>query len=562
MNDNGLAENQERDAERQHQAEQQGNLNQNQNADIELQEQQEDNVNQEQNADIELQVDQQVNVIQEVQAIWEFERKFANKTEFDRFLAEECCWSLLKIDHLQKGTKTVWRRGKQCNSGLYSLETPNSDEIEVFRKRAEHDCATHDNHTVSKVDEKLKKFILEQYKLGNPPATIIFKLREMKEIQQPTKQQVTHIINYYKEKLPSPAVTISEMEKFVNEHVDMPDSDDEPFVISFEFSQPRTNEGEKFFRLFYSTKRLLKHAVKSKTVHADGTYKIMVQGYPVLVVGISDADKHFHLCGIGITSSESTADYTFLFNSLRIGVLMAAGEELKPGKLVADMAIPITNGFKEAFTDVPHKRIHCFAHLMANVQKQKFNNAENKEAIKGDISKLQLVHNGDLFNTGWKLLAKKWKDKEPDFIQYFEDVYIKTFSNWYEGYSNRTPSTNNCCEVFNRLLKQQQMLSTKQPLNQFLHHALTIVQQRSKEYIADKQPPIMSVTLKDGLMLRAWKYSESEKSMAHETLQVGTRLFYVFSGDNMAKITLKDVRKWEKSKHKNFDDFVANTSSI
>lgn len=68
---------------------------------------------------------------------------------------------------------------------------------------------------------------------------------------------------------------------------------------------------------------------------------------------------------------------------------MAAEEELKPENLVADMAILITNGFKEVFVDVPHKRIHCFAHVMAKVQKQKFNEAENKEAIKVDICKLQ-----------------------------------------------------------------------------------------------------------------------------------------------------------------------------
>lgn len=252
----------------------------------------------------------------------------------------------------------------------------------------------------------MKNFILEQYKLGNPPATIIFKLREKKNITQPSKEQVNHIINYYKEKLPKSDVSIAEMTEFFTKHSAVPDEDDDPFVVNFSCSSPRTPDEQKFFRIFYSTKRLLKHVLQSKTIHADGTYKILVQGFPVLVVGISDQDNHFHLGGIAITSSEASDDFKFLFDSLQHGVTSAAGVDLKPDNLVADAAVPITRGFELAFGQ-PFKRVNCFTHVISNVEKRKYNRVENKEAIKANLRSLQLVFAQDWFVIGWKLLRAK-----------------------------------------------------------------------------------------------------------------------------------------------------------
>lgn len=171
------------------------------------------------------------------------------------------------------------------------------------------------------------------------------------------------------------------------------------FVSSCE-SSPRTPEHEKFFRIFFSTKRLLKHALQSKIIHADGTYKIIVQGFPMLVVGISDKANHFHLSGICITSSEGSDDYEFLFNSLQHGLALAANEQLQPTKLVADAAIPITNGFMRSFDGNNFDRIYCFLHVMCNLETRKSNSAENKEAIKSDVRSLQLVSNKEWFEIG------------------------------------------------------------------------------------------------------------------------------------------------------------------
>lgn len=44
-------------------------------------------------------------------------------------------------------------------------------------------------------------------------------------------------------------------------------------------------------------------------------------------------------------------------------------------------------------------------------------------------------------------MAEKWKEAEPEFIAYLENVYMNTNTNWY---ADETPKINDCREVFNR----------------------------------------------------------------------------------------------------------------
>lgn len=219
--------------------------------------------------------------------VWLFDREFENDDALNEFLNEEKCWSIVKKVQLVKGEKTVLRcnkvkrRGKQCAKGFYVLKRPDEATIKVFKNNHDHDCGESNNRVQKKVTDAVHKFILDQYQLGNKLGGILLLLRDLPDIVQPTKEQVDHIIHYYKPKATNPHVSIAQMEEFVKQHLDVPDDEDAGFVVNFECSPPRTPDNEKFFRIFYSTKRLLSHALMSKVLHADGTYKIIVQGYPI-----------------------------------------------------------------------------------------------------------------------------------------------------------------------------------------------------------------------------------------------------------------------------------------
>lgn len=190
---------------------------------------------------------------------------------------------------LAKGVESIYRchnvkrRGQQCTAGIYTLKDhDSSDGVRLFRRQAEHSCEQSRNKTKpKKLDETVKNFILDQHKLKN---------------------QVNHVLRYYKEKTPNPSVFISEMENFAKEHNKLPEDENTVFVVNFECSPPRMPENGTFFRIIFSTKRLLTYAFESDIVHADGTHFDTVPVCPVLVVGISDADKCFHMSGLAITS--------------------------------------------------------------------------------------------------------------------------------------------------------------------------------------------------------------------------------------------------------------------
>lgn len=61
-------------------------------------------------------------------------------------------------------------------------------------------------------------------------------------------------------------------------------------------------------------------ACDAKVIHEDSTMKATIQGYPLLARGTSDATRHFHLFGLMLSTNETSADYEFMFESLRFGV--------------------------------------------------------------------------------------------------------------------------------------------------------------------------------------------------------------------------------------------------
>mgnify|MGYP002790673476 FL=1 len=53
-----------------------------------------------------------------------------------------------------------------------------------------------------------------------------------------------------------------------------------------------------------------------KHIHADATYKLTWQGFPILVCGTTDSNRKFHPFGITVCTNEKTEDFKFMFRSL------------------------------------------------------------------------------------------------------------------------------------------------------------------------------------------------------------------------------------------------------
>ena len=109
----------------------------------------------------------------------------------------------------------------------------------------------------------------------------------------------------------------------------LPEDEDKPFIIKY---QIRVNESdvvdgpelpEEQFRIAISTKRLMRLAGKQDdgtrefTLQVDSTYKLVWNGFTVLVFGFTDLDNEFHPVCLSISSKETHRDYEFLFGSIQ-----------------------------------------------------------------------------------------------------------------------------------------------------------------------------------------------------------------------------------------------------
>lgn len=225
--------------------------------------------------------------------VWEYERTFANEGEWNVFLENENCWSKLNKVVVKDGIKTVWRcskvkrRGKQCPSGIYTLHggEPGNESIILFRKNLDH-C-----HDVNKVktfplDDKTQNKIIELYESKCKPKGILYKLAKDENLHQLSINQIKNTIaDYKKKKYGNTNITLTQLTDFVKQHLAVPESIDEAFVVAFERSD---DDEEPWFRYLVSTKRLLAMAIDAEIIHADSTMKITIQGYPLLAFGTSD----------------------------------------------------------------------------------------------------------------------------------------------------------------------------------------------------------------------------------------------------------------------------------
>ena len=80
--------------------------------------------------------------------------------------------------------------------------------------------------------------------------------------------------------------------------------------VIFDPTDPDTlidyEEFEDQFRVVITTRNLLKFSLHFELVlQTDGTYKLMWQGFPVLILGSSDYDRRFHPILLSVCSREA-----------------------------------------------------------------------------------------------------------------------------------------------------------------------------------------------------------------------------------------------------------------
>lgn len=477
--------------------------------------------------------------------IWTKEAVFQEKNKIYESIAKENCWSKLTNFIDAKGCKVVrYRcnkvklRGEQCAAAIRIVFNSQNEEIYLYRSQAEH---THENIGIStrtyfseEVKAEIKK--LFDWDHSVKPAKILNHLITQK-LTPPSKIQVNnYLARLRKEKFGPSTIHLGELHQILIDRSKVPDNNNDAFVVDY-----NVNYDENVFKFFISSKQLLQLAINCTHLHADATYKILWQGFPVHIVGTTDRDRAFHCFGMAICTGETTQDFEFTFNALKTGIAKFFQENYCPNILVSDAAMSIKNAFNNVFsanTDIIIKM--CWFHMRKNV----VNNAsklvtdkKRRREILDDINYLQIARSEAMFKKMLGLFIIKWETSEKDFINYFRSEWIKNNPNWYEGICANVPSTNNGLESFNRKIKDDCTLRERLPISRFMTLAFSYVERWSNEYIKLQEPKMFatSPTITLQLWTKAYEWAKMNKEIEIIS-EADNMITYLFPANKIIKL--------------------------
>ncbi|CAF1167498.1 unnamed protein product [Adineta ricciae] len=457
---------------------------------------------------------------------WFKQAEFSNADEAQASV--ELTWSKHYTNRSDTGRKVYYRckksklRGPQCRASIYLLYYADSDKVSMYKTEDVHD---HDEQEIRGINESVKRSIQELFNDGITKPKQIIRALQARNVTIPSLIKIkNYLAQYKKKKFGSYIISLGELEEWCKMNLDVPVDENKSFVVSYQIIyEGEDNEGddddeditENKFRIFISSLRLLTIASMSSHINADATYKLIWQGYPVLIIGTTDLNKVFHPFGLAICSNEKTKDFEFIFKSVQVGMQKMKKESLKPTALVADAADAIKNGFKNVFNN-EYNQIMCWSHMKTKVENRTIE----------------------------------------DFLNYFDNEWIQSNSGWYEGIQFHTPSTNNALEATNRVIKDDGTFRERHVLSRFLTISSTIVHNWSVE--RDLSSTNAKVFAKEPtICLRLWtsSYQWAKTTKAIICVQSGDSKQYYIPARHLESISQADLKRYTKQKWTSFKFF-------
>ncbi|EGZ25570.1 hypothetical protein PHYSODRAFT_257835 [Phytophthora sojae] len=278
-----------------------------------------------------------------------------------------------------------------------------------------------------------------------------------------------------------------------------------------------------------TTKVLLRSAKcdpASVILHVDATFQLDRLSYPVIVVGLSDGSRAFHLLALFVTSQLEERHFTDAFAALRTVYAQVVGEAMRVRYVMADADAAQFNAVQSVFgIDCTYTYLMCFYHVIAKVRVAV---KERMSGVHGDV--VAEVYR-DIYDLHFSLteaenLTRNEKvlfewNKRPEldaFRKYMKKQLMKgKFSSW-QCYLTPTgfATTNNPCETFNRAFKRDYTQKRKLKLVLLLQQmrdccshrsmaALPILQRRK----SDKLLQARATSLRTGGYLREHVHERS-----------------------------------------------------
>lgn len=384
---------------------------------------------------------------------WEADIVFDDQDEVDQF-AEREGFVPVSTNRNNQGETIYYRCGflpksqsKNCKSRKVFKSSRNLKFV-VNTSVGEHTHSTPAPNKIYSTKPELMEYIYNlKVQDGLKPRRIQQHLGRNKPEEPPLKiRQIRYILQKMEQKKIPPTFCYGEMVEWLKTQTNVPTSIDEAFVIDWTY-----DANDDSFAFVISTRRLLRNASQLRNMSSDGTYKILWQKFPLIVMGMIDRAKHLHVSGIIVSSNERQKEYKFSFGAIRKGVERETNQVFKPDVIVSDHAAAIRNGFFATFG--PSQNIICSVHMFRKLNERSgYSNKENKREIIDDVYVLHSSSDAESFDHAVLLFLDKWAATDDAFCTYFKATWLtETTRNSYRGYSPFVPDNNNAMVRFKLL---------------------------------------------------------------------------------------------------------------
>lgn len=401
-----------------------------------------------------------------------YERTFDTLDGAMEMVESENCWSKYYQTSSVVGKRLKFRcnlvkyHGEQCAASIYLLFESRSAKAHLHRSVDNHNHNENVNMVVD-ISDEAKAVISEIYELGITRPKRVLETLMAKNLPIPDKKLlIVHLKKLRKELYGNEYIDMVKLKNYLIENEKVPESKSEMFIVDYQIS---IDEETPFFRFLASSKQLLSFAINATNIHTDATYKLIWQGFPVLLVGTTDMRRKFHPFGVAVCTNERTEDFSFVFAALVKGVNNLFNISFTPSVLICDAAQSIHNGYREEFGG-SGQIVMCWAHMRRKVveKSRKFIRRKDQQIqLMNDIDRLQQSWSDDIFDMAVELFKLKWKHVFPEFFSCFESEWLNKNRYWYEGVRPLTPKTNNALESTNRIIKDEYTMRQRYDFGRF-----------------------------------------------------------------------------------------------
>jgi hypothetical protein len=219
--------------------------------------------------------------------------------------------------------------------------------------------------------------------------------------------------------------------KIINQQYNIDLPDDEPFY----FNIKEDSEGNvliqngselKHAHIMLTSKKLMANCERQGMIHIDGTYKLVKNHFPVVVIGITDIAGQFHPIAFCITSSEDTHSFTEFYRGL-LELAEKMGIEFYPDFIMQDSWDASLTGASKA--GIKAVILMCYFHVIYNIKKlykHKLTKAEWHE-LRGYMYDIHLARSELERDERWAKFKGRYKPKK-GLLYSFNSQYLFTMT--------------------------------------------------------------------------------------------------------------------------------------